>query len=487
MTRRASSQRAGGRRPPKAATRAASPGAAPAAAAMPGSDRTEDAVVVLPVVPKPPPIVLNPDQQAALDQILAAIEPGKSHQLTGGAGSGKTTLLGKLAGILQERGVSVVLTAPTHKAVAVLTRKLQAAGVYGVPSATIHSLLSLMPKPHGDRQVFERRQNAPPVMADVVIVDECSMIDEGLLGHIRRWLPNTFVLFTGDPAQLPPVGERASLTFDTPARSHLDTIVRQAKDNPILAAAHIIRTSQGGLMDWSWCVSANRPPFGVYRPGPGADQWMHRGFTSSEFQADPDTFRYLCWTNQRVAEVNQKIRGWIYGTDIPTPLMPGERALIRAPIVQGKTILFATNEEATVVAIAPDAFRFEFVTRGDVAGWVAAVPSWLATLRADDGREHEVHAVRDDTVYAKVLARVADEAAIARKRWSELHEFKAAMARLQSVYALTVHNSQGSTFRNVFVDVADIARRAETNVLETQQLFYVAATRPTHGLILVER
>ena len=446
---------------------------------------------VVPMAPVPAAkfgIELNEGQQAALKEILAAIESGNFHfhLLTGHAGSGKTTLIQVLAGILLERGFAVVVTAPTHKAVEVLARKLLTAGIH-VPTITIHSLLNLAPMPRGDRQIFERRKNAPPVLADVVVVDESSMVGEALLGHIRRWLPNTFVLFVGDPAQLPPVGEAASKTFDTPARSHLATVVRQAAGNPILAAAHIIRASQGGpAMDWSWVASANLPPHGVFRPGPAGDQWLRRAFTSSEFKADPDTFRYLCWTNQRVAEVNRKIRVWIYGNDIPMPFMPGERALIRAPIVADGKILFATNEEAGVVTIARDVFRHEFAQRGDLAGWTGIVPSWAVMLRADDGREHLVHAIRDDGAYAAVLARVADEAAIARKRWHELHEFKSGMAQLQAIYVLTVHNSQGSTFRNSFIDIPDIARRASSNVLEAKQLFYVAATRPTHGLFLIE-
>nr|WP_232272438.1 helicase C-terminal domain-containing protein [Komagataeibacter europaeus] len=49
---------------------------------------------------------------------------------------------------------------------------------------------------------------------------------------------------------------------------------------------------------------------------------------------------------------------------------------------------------------------------------------------------------------------------------------------------MTVHTAQGSTFGRVFVDIGDITRRAATNVLETQQLLYVAATRPSTAMIL---
>jgi exodeoxyribonuclease-5 len=430
-------------------------------------------------------IKLTPDQDRALAEILAAQERGGRYLLTGYAGSGKTTLMQALARKLVARHQSVVLTAPTHKAVAVLASKLRQAGIEDVDCRTVHSLLSLKPKPHGDRLVFQRDRRAEPVMADVVVIDECSMVGADMLTHIKGHLPMSFVLFVGDPAQLPPVGEVASGTFATTRRSHLSTIVRQGADNPILAAAHAIRESQGGPMDWSWAKSAKAPPMGVYVPS-DPDAWMREAFTSPKFDADPDRARYLAWTNDRVAQVNAKVRRWRYGDEIPTPFMPGERALVRAPVILQDTILFNTNDEGRVIDIAPASFEFDFASCDGVPGWTAEVPSWRVTLRReDDGAEHAVHMPADDRAYNRVLARITDEAGEASYRWKHLHEFKSSMARLQSIYAMTVHTSQGSTFANAFVDLPDIRRRAQSNVLETQQMLYVAATRPSHALVLV--
>lgn len=430
-------------------------------------------------------IILNPDQEKALAEILAAREPGGFHVLTGYAGSGKTTTMQALARRVKALGLEIVLTAPTHKAVAVLARKCQQAGI-SVDCRTIHSLLSLKPKPHGDRLVFERKQRADPVTADVVVIDECSMVSLEMLRHIRRHLPVSFVLFVGDPAQLPPVGEEASQTFGTKSKSHLDTIVRQSSDNPLLDAADIIRSSQGGPMDWSWLKSAKAAPLGVFIPT-CADGWMEKAFTSPGFAADPDAFRYLCWTNDQVARVNRRVRQWVYGCLTPTPFMPGERALVRSPVMDrdGQTPLLSTNEEATVLAIEAATFTHRIKETGLLSPWSATVPSWRVEMQRDDGEKIEIHIPRDDGAYKRVLARIADEAAEDRSRWGDHHGFKQRMGSLQPIYACTVHTSQGSTFRNVFVDVSDIRRRASDNVLEAQQLFYVAATRPTHALVLV--
>jgi exodeoxyribonuclease-5 len=217
-----------------------------------------------------------------------------------------------------------------------------------------------------------------------------------------------------------------------------------------------------------------------------AEAWMRKAFTSPEFDADPDRFRYLAWTNERVAEVNRRVRSWRYGDNIPTPFMPGERALIRAPIVIDGTILFSTNEEARIIDIERGRFRHAIEAAEGCDGWVAEVPSWRVTLRRDeDGFERDVHMIGDEREFNRVVARITDEASEARQRWKHLHEFKSAMAKLQSIYAMTCHTSQGSTFQNAFVDVADIRRRASSNVLETQQMLYVAATRPSHALVLV--
>ncbi len=162
--------------------------------------------------PLPDDPELTPDQAEALRSIEATFAPGAFYLLTGHAGTGKTYLMQRLTKNMLANKRRVILSAPTHKAVTVLARKLAEARIEGVTCRTIHSVLSLKAKPQTDRLVFQRDRGAEPVTADVVVVDECSMVDEDLFRHIKRHLPNAFVLFVGDPAQLPPVGETESQT-----------------------------------------------------------------------------------------------------------------------------------------------------------------------------------------------------------------------------------------------------------------------------------
>lgn len=165
--------------------------------------------------------------------------------------------------------------------------------------------------------------------------------------------------------------------------------------------------------------------------------------------------------------------------------MPGESALFRSPVIIDGAIIFANNQEARVVAIERSTFIHEIEEADGVLKWTASIPSWRITLRDDEGAEKSVHMHADEREFQRVVERIKDEAAESRLRWKHLHEFQQSLAQLQSVYCLTVHRSQGSTFQTAFLDLPDIRRREKTNLLEAQQMLYVAVTRPSQRLIVV--
>lgn len=428
-------------------------------------------------------VTLNAGQRQAGLDILRSVNAKRFHCLTGYAGSGKTTLVQVLMLALSHRRVSMAGTAPTHKAVGVLAKKIKSVGVEAA-FVTLQSLLGLKPKPQGDRLAFVRDKNAPPIDVDVVFIDEGSMLGLDLMQYCRSLLIGRAVIFVGDPAQLPPVGEERSEAFDLPHTSHLVEPVRQAVGNPVVQAALALRACQGGPMDWSWCKESKAPPFGVYKPGDDLDRWLHRAFMSSDFDKDPNSFRYCAWTNRRVADINAKVQAWKYGTDLDTPFAVLERVLLRAPVIREKTIIANTNDEPTVLYICRGEQEVKFHAAGEAERWTVTVPTWAIKLRDDDGMEFDVQMAASERDFESTLRRIAGEAAGERSRWSDYHRFRERFAVMQGIPALTVHNSQGSTFRNVFVDVPDIRRRMSSNLLECQQLFYTAFTRPTHAVML---
>lgn len=420
-------------------------------------------------------VELNDSQTKARQEIEASIIMRRPHLLLGNAGTGKTTLMQEIAKEHHAAGHRIVLTAPTHKAVAVLERKLKAAHI-DISCRTIHSLLSLRPKAQGDKQIFVRAPKAKPVNEDIVIIDEASMLDSSLMAHVDRHLDGRAVVFCGDGAQLPPVGEVESRALQTMPASHLDTIVRQAEGNPIIEAAHLIRQSQASEgMDWSWTREARTEKTGVFAPHHGQiDAWLRRSFVDcGEFQKDADFVRYLCWTNARVAEINNKLRRWIHppGTDLRLPFIPGEIALVRSPLIMDDQILIATNEEVRVEAIEPDQ--------------QLNIPTWKMKVIAESGMDHDFHVPRDMDRYRIALAELGDACKGGGESWDAYHEFKAAFINAQQCMALTIHNSQGSTFRFAFLDVPDVRRRVRDNEGEAKKLLYTGATRPSDGLVLI--
>ncbi|HET6204219.1 MAG TPA: ATP-dependent RecD-like DNA helicase [Planctomycetota bacterium] len=175
-------------------------------------------------------IALSTPQRAAA--VLALREPVSV--LTGGPGVGKTTLVRLLVEVARRNGIRVLLASPTGRA----ARRLSE--VAGAPASTVHRLLGFDP---GSGRFA--RDNRHPLEADLVVVDETSMLDVVLAYHLlRATRPPTRVLLAGDADQLPSVGP-GNVLRDLAASgrvpvSRLDEIFRQRSDSSIVANAHRI-------------------------------------------------------------------------------------------------------------------------------------------------------------------------------------------------------------------------------------------------------
>jgi exodeoxyribonuclease V alpha subunit len=135
---------------------------------------------------------LDPAQQAAVAQVLGA---GIS-LLTGGPGTGKSRTVASLVQLLQAKGTEVALAAPTGRA----AKRLEELTDH--PAVTVHRLLGAQGMTGG----FARNEEWP-LDADVVVVDEASMLDVELTAALLEACPDgTHLLLVGDPAQLPSIG-----------------------------------------------------------------------------------------------------------------------------------------------------------------------------------------------------------------------------------------------------------------------------------------
>jgi hypothetical protein len=226
-------------------------------------------------------------------------------------------------------------------------------------------------------------------------------------------------------------------------------------------------------MDWSWCVPVRVGDLGVFVPPRGqVDVWMKKAFLSDSFRDDPDFSRYLCHTNDRVFQVNTRVRTWLYGDEaLKAPYLPGEMLLMRSPLVIDDTIAIATNEEVRVLEI-------------EMASHLS-VGTWKIRVKTDGDHTYSIHVPRDWNEYQMAYANLRDECRGGSQEWDALHEFTAAFVRAQSIYAMTLHASQGSTFSWVFLDIPNTRARMMDNPLEVRRLLYTGSTRASHGLVLV--
>ncbi len=161
--------------------------------------------------------------------------------ITGGPGTGKTTLIRAILAIYERIGARVKLAAPTGRAAKRLSEST------GHPAATIHRLLEFSPQFGG----FQRNERKP-LPADLVIVDEISMMDIVIANHLLKAVPSqTVLVLVGDADQLPSVGPGKVLgDIIESARFpviRLTEIFRQARQSRIITNAHLIR--QGAFPD----------------------------------------------------------------------------------------------------------------------------------------------------------------------------------------------------------------------------------------------
>lgn len=390
--------------------------------------------------------------------------------LLGYAGTGKSTIIFQLIKILIGEGKRIALTAPTNKAVRVLQRMASNNNIYRVDFFTIHQLLGLGLVRRGGDKVLE--QTAPSMLGlfDLVFLDECSMVNQELWYWItesisRSLITNKQLILMGDPAQLPPVNEVRSLSFNVPDKAILTQVVRQGTDSPLLEFVTACRKAVKSRNTFN--------PFPRYLLDKTNGAFIVQESTllkyafkkiSKNFAKNPDCFRILCWTNKKVDYYNAKIRAEIYGENVPRFIV-GERLITRNPVIapDGNTIILPTSTEIEILDFCEDKY----------AGYKA----WQLKVVTDEGTIRQIYVLHEDDTkkYRKDNARLLRNAKKNPSLWKAYYNHLEVFADIRNCYALTVHNSQGSTFDETGIDGRDLNKNKK--VRECNQLWYVASSR----------
>ena len=420
---------------------------------------------------------LTEEQQAVHDDITGRIEDGERFtSLLGYAGTGKTYLAGCLAAALTEAGRSVTCCAPTHKAAQVLRQKIGKAG--DVPVCTLHALLGLrlVPDGRGDYHLAPEPRRTGDLYADLVIVDEASMVGAEEWAFVEQTAPHVQWLFVGDPAQLPPVGEDTSPALAQPGVA-LETVCRQQTGSSILALATEVRTGTALGLGASGLDAAFDGDAGVAttRSRAAFTQSAVRAFGEEAFRKDAAHARLLAYRNRTVRRYNEAIRAALHGDDAPR-FQKGEWLVARETwLFDGMPQLF-NSEEVRVRKAKEGQAESE-----DCQTWRV----WRLTVRgADGGRTRGIEILHEDEMarFREELERRKRAALERPVRWKAFYALKERFAEVDYAHAMTVHRAQGSTFDTAFVDAGDLAA---CRGAERQALGYVAVTRPARRLALL--
>jgi exodeoxyribonuclease V alpha subunit len=352
--------------------------------------------------------------------------------LTGGPGVGKTRLIAELLGRPALRGRRVVLAAPTGRA----ARRLEAAARR--PAFTVHRLLEYQPETGRFRRGAES-----PLEADLVVVDEVSMLDLPLAERLAGALgPGARLVLVGDPAQIPSVGP-GNLLGDLLASgvvpvARLTEVQRQAADSAIIFNAYRVLAGQVPAAEAA-------PDFGVLEASSAADAVeLAAGLVMERIPAlvglNPGHGVQVLAAKYAgpagVDRLNERLQALV------NPLRPGMREVVW----KGRRFRPGDRVVQQVNAYA----------RGVANGETGRV------LRVDpDGPELQV---QFETAFGP---------------WTVTYR-GAEIDQLDLAYALTIHKSQGSDYPAVVI----VAARDHLPMLD-RQLLYTAITRARRWCFIV--
>lgn len=366
--------------------------------------------------------------------------------ITGGPGTGKTTIIQFIAHAMTEAGFSVALAAPTGRAA---NRMSEATGF---TASTLHRLLEYIPE-----SGFTKDEN-DPLLYDMIIVDEMSMVDAPLFYRLLKAVPfGTRLILVGDSDQLPPVGCGSVLLDMIRSGSiplcRLTEIFRQAEKSRIITNAHLINQGKPPILD-----------------DPDSD------FTFEEIYQEE---RILT----RLTQLITKFKGKNSNVSSLTQLQ------VLSPMKSGKLGVVALNQHLQAVLNAPSGVKLEhpsgeYVYReGDRVMQIKNDYKIPWTRQENNGISSSGLGVYNGDLGtlvsidlpSKVGTIVFDDGRTSTYDFAKFDE-------LTLAYCITIHKSQGSEFHTVFLPLA-----GGPPLLMTRNLLYTAITRAKKQVYCIGR
>lgn len=409
--------------------------------------------------------------------------------------SGKTTTVTKfIEWLLEETNIAkIAMASPTHKALKIMTEMCPNKYKGSIVFSTLHSMLGLKHEITKDgKEIFVRDKNVMTKFPfyELVIIDESSMIADQLFNEMEdQNYRKIKVLFVGDSNQINPVNHKMSIPMLEEKRKEfnighcrLEKIVRQAEDNPIIAYSQKIINStfsftpgEKEMVGDSGVVMLSESQNKILQ------QLLQYYFGSSRFDGDANYCKVIAWRNTTVEFYNKFVRNFKYGSKAGKIVLD-EKLIADRPIKNDDDkVSFSTNEDLVVKNI-----EIKEKKLFDNDSWI-----YYDCLVQGMDKSDNIHILheKEEKRYSDTLRKLSKEAVDEKetssrlKKWRKYYSFMENFAQVKYNYAITCHNSQGSTYENCFVVQSDID--LNRNEEEKRRILYTAFTRPRKMLYIL--
>lgn len=388
------------------------------------------------------------------EQQIMAVRESVNHGLlviTGGPGTGKTTTINMIIRLLEKEGQTILLAAPTGRAAKRLNETT------GRETQTIHRMLQYNGAGISEKSdgfsgadgpgTFERNE-WNPLEADVIIIDEMSMVDIYLFTSLLKAVSvGTRLILVGDVNQLPSVGPgnvlRDIIRSECCSVVRLERIFRQAAESDIVVNAHNINRGRPIRLD-------NKS----------------RDFFCLEREDSHGVLEVMLWlVRDRMPKYTKSTA---FDIQVLTPMKKGELGVARCNQILQKYLnpeseaKAQTEMHGTVFREGDKVMqvRNNYQIEWKVSGYNGVViDEGTGIFNGDCGIIHEI----DN--FNKEMTVLFDEEKLVKYGFSELDE-------LELAYAVTIHKSQGSEYPAVVIPLLGGPR-----VLMNRNLLYTAVTR----------
>ena len=363
--------------------------------------------------------------------------------ITGGPGTGKTTLVKGIISMFEMQADVVSLCAPTGRAAKRLSE------LSGKNAKTIHRLLEVVPGTKNDIK-FQRNQDNP-IPCDVLIVDECSMVDIVLFSQLITAVKDGCrVVLVGDYNQLPAVGPgnilKDLLDCGIVPNVQLTDIFRQAQESDIVVNSHAI--NQGVYPK----TGGRTGDYFFIESGENVEDYI-TGLVQTRL---PRAYGFDSFEDIQILSPSRKRRGGTVNLNaaIQSALNPENPA---KPEIAFNGVVFRLGDKVMQIK---NNYDLQFV-RDNGETDVGVFNGDIGQIIAVDKFNKSLTVKIDDKTYVYP------------------QEF---FPQLEHAWAVTVHKSQGSEFKAVILCISDTP-----NELQYRNLLYTAFTRAKELLVVVGR